>query len=281
MGHDSHIMQQIWALAQQLVNPGKKLELVDENLQWPTAVLDLDGTLVHTLLDPAEIAVAEKSNLRIIRLPGKMGIAVQRPGLEQLFSSLRGYNVVIYSAGGSYYVNTVIEKLAEENPIMQGKICKILCRPALIRYSLSTVLPDDASLSEDGVFYVKDLRKARGDGNSEKVLIVDDSLHAYQVNPDMEDASFKRMYDFTANALEVPHFIATDPAAECDMAFDRVAQVFEEIAYMDDTLTALKNHEQLKPLSRTVREGQRATARKPTVLLALPMCVLALTTVEI
>jgi hypothetical protein len=237
-GQDSLLVDKMWAFATKLRNhigddplqsPSNKCKLVGEIPHLPTVVLDLDGTLIHTLVDPTEIAAAQQNDLRTIQLPGKMGVVFERPGLEQLFASLHGYNVVLYSAGGSCYVHTVIEKLLEKNPFMQSKICKILCRPALVRYSMSSEVPSDTPLT-DGVYYVKDLCKARRDGNRQKVLIVDDNPHAFQVHPDMEDADFKTRYDFSMNALPVVDFIATDPKAVFDTDFARVGRVLEEIA---------------------------------------------------
>lgn len=238
-----------------------RFKLVDEIPQLPTVVLDLDATVIHTLVDPSDIAAAQQSDLRTIKLPSKMGLVVERPGLQQLFASLRGYNVVVYSAGGSCYVKTLVERLVEGNPFMQGKICKVLSQPDLVRYSLLSELPCDTSLKSsllseelpflrysllselpcftEGVYYVKDLRKAREDGNTQKVLIVDDNENAYQIHPDMRDADFKKRYDFTMNALPVSEFIATDPKAVFDTAFVRVERVLAEIAGMDDAVAAL------------------------------------------
>jgi len=234
--------------------------LVDEVPHLPTVVLDLDGTLVHTLVDPVEIAAAQQSDLITIHLPGNMGLVVQRPGLDQLFSSLRGYNVVLYSAGGSHYVHTVVEKLVEENPILRGKICKILSRRDLVRYTELSEVPCQTPLNTDGVSYVKDLRKARTDGNCQKVLIVDDNPYAFQVEPHMKDADFKTRYDFTLNAVMVPDFIATDPKAGFDTAFAGVGQLLEEIAGMEDTLAALRDHADLR--SRRRHRTSRLTEQK-------------------
>jgi len=243
--HGNTLMQKLRVLAQSLSLSKKQrneFKLVDEVPHLPTVALDLDGTLVHTLVDPTEIAAAERSDLTTIRLPGTMGLVVQRPGLEQLFSSLLEYNVVLYSAGGNYYVKTVVEKLVEGNPSLQGKFCKVLCRSDLVRYSQLSEVPCETPLDTDGVCYVKDLRKAREDGNSEKVLIVDDNPYAFQVRPHMEDTDFKRRYDFTLNSVPVPDFIATDPKAVFDTAFARVGWVLKGIAGMEDTLAALRDH---------------------------------------
>lgn len=255
-------MEKMWALAQTLTsksliaNINRSLEpsspkspklcrtfkLVDEIPHFPTVVLDLDGTLIHTLVQPAQKAAAQRSDLRTIQLPGKRGLVVERPGLQQLFAALQGYNVVVYSAGGFSYVNIVVEKLLEAHPIMQGKICKVLCQSDLVKYSTLSEEPSDTPLTTDGVYYVKDLRKARDDGNLQKVLIIDDNPYAFQVYPFMKDADFERRYDFTLNALSVSEFKGTDPNAVLDTAFDAVTQLLKEISSEDDIVAALKDH---------------------------------------
>jgi len=221
-----------------------KCSLVDEIPHFPTVVLDLDGTLIHTLVDPIEIAAAKESDMRTIRLPGKMGIVVERPGLEELFSSLLGYNVVVYSAGGSAYVNAVVAKLVANNPFMRGIICNVLCRSDLVKYSMlsNTEVPSDTPLDTVGVLYVKDLRKARQDGNSRKVVIVDDNPYAFQVHPDMKDMAFKKRYNFSLNALPVSDFNAKQPEAVFDKAFARVGRVLGEIVGEEDTVGALNRN---------------------------------------
>lgn len=240
---DSVLMEKMWVLAHSM-NPIKKqrngIKFAREVPHLPTATLDLDGTLVHTLIDPIEIAALEQSDLKTIRLPGKMGLVVQRPGLEQLFASLLEYNVVLYSAGGDRYVNAVVEKLVEGNPSLRGKFCKVLSRSDLVRYSEVSENPCKPCLDTEGISYVKDLRKAREDGNSQRVLIVDDNPYAFQVHPLMNDADFKRRYDFTLNAVPVPGFVATEPNAVLDTALARVGRILKSIAAMDDTLAALR-----------------------------------------
>jgi len=253
---DSTLSGKMWALAQSL-SPSNKSRLVDEIPHLPTVALDLDGTLVHTLVDPKEIAAAQQSGLTTIHLPGNMGLVVQRPGLEDLFSSLLGYNVVVYSAGGSAYVKIVIEHLVKSNPIFQRKFCKILCRPELTRYSPVAEVPRETSLNTEGVCYVKDLRKARGDGNWQKVLIVDDNPCAFEVQPHMKDDDFKRRHDFTLNAVPVPDFRATHPHAVFDKAFVQVAKLLEDISDAEDILAALKNHPDLVELKSDFEELPR------------------------
>jgi len=239
---ESTVVGKIWALTQFVKQKSFDRSLiVEENPDLPTVALDLDGTLVHTLCDPAEAAAAERSGLVTFRLPDR-SLVVQRPGLEQLFASLLGYNVVLFSAGASLYVNTVLDRLAKENPVLQGRFCKILCREDLIKYSQTSLLPSETSLNADGVRYVKDLRMARGDGNLDKVLLVDDNECAYQVDPRMKDPAFRTKYNFTTNAVPIPEFCASDPKALYDTAFALVGQVLQEIAGVKDTVAALKNH---------------------------------------
>jgi len=261
---DSTFRGKMWALARSL-SPSNKFALVDEVPSLPTVAFDLDGTLVHTLVEPKEIAAAQQSGLTTIRLPGNMGLVVQRPGLEQLFLSVLGYNVVLYSAGGSGYVNVVVEHLVKSNPIFQDKFCKILCRPDLTRYSHVAEVPRETSLNTDGVNYVKDLRKARRDGNSQKVLIVDDNPYAFEVQPHMKDDDFKRRHDFTLNAVPVQDFRATNPDAVFDAAFVQVAKVLEDISGAEDILAALKNHSSLAELKSEFEElpiERQVTAQK-------------------
>lgn len=241
----------MWALTQFIKQKSIDKSLIaEENPELPTVALDLDGTLVHTVCDPNEAAAAEKSGLITFRLPGNMGLVVQRPGLEQLFASLLGYNVVVFSAGASAYVNTVLEFLIRENPILQGRFCKVLCRDELTKYSETSPLPNETSLNGEGVCYVKDLRKTRSDGNADKVLLVDDNELAYQVDPRMKDSDFKTKYNFTKNALPVPEFSATDPKASSDTAFSLIGRVLKEIAGVKDTVSALRGHPALAELKK-------------------------------
>lgn len=247
----SLLVEKMTSLAQLVRSkPDFQLKLVNEIAQFATVVLDLDGTLAHTLVDPAEIVAAQRSALRAHQLPGKMGLLVERPGLQELFASLLGYNVVIYSAGGSCYVNIAIKRLVEENPIMQGKICKILCQKDLVRYSLlsHSEVPSNTPLSNEGIYYCKDLSKAREDGDSQKVLIVDDNPYAFQVVSYMRDADFKNLYNFTPNALPVTDFKATNPKAAFDTSLARIGQVFDELVSTADIVAALKDRPHLAEL---------------------------------
>jgi len=254
VGQDRTLIEKMSSLVKSLSpknSKRSKFMLVDELPHLPTVALDLDATLVHTLVDPVEIAVAQQSDLRTIRLPGNMGLVVERPGIEQLFSCLTGYNVMVFSAGGPFYVKTVIETLAEENLFLRGKLCKILSGSDLTLYSeLSelTIAPCAKSLNTEGVCYVKDLRKARGDGDSRMVLIVDDNPYAFQVQPHMKDDDFKRRYDFTLNAVPVPLFIATDSEAVSDTVLALVGRLLQTIVGAEDTLAALKDHPDLSEL---------------------------------
>jgi hypothetical protein len=216
--------------------------LVKENPHLPTVALDLDGTLVHTLVDPEEITVSERLGLKSCRLPGNMGVSILRPGLEQLFSALLGYNVVIFSAGGRVYVNTAMNHLMMQLPFMQNRICKVLTRDDLTRYSLQSQLPSSTALSKDGVNYVKDLRKVRQDGKTDKVITIDDNLEAYRVIPVMEDDSFRERYNFAKNTLLVPEFIGTSPEALHDTVFAKVSRVLQEILTKEDKCEALTDH---------------------------------------
>lgn len=228
VGGVSELVDKILCVGWKQGGARQKVQLVTENPTWATVVLDLDGTLLHTLVEPAQVAAAQRRGLTGCRLPGKMGISVLRPGLEQLFASLSGYNVVIFSAGGSTYVNTVMKMLVAEYPFMQGRICKILCREELTKYSESSESPKSTSLNTEGVKYVKDLRKCRRDGNTDKVIIIEDNPEAYQVDPQMQDEDFKSRYNFAINALLVPEFCATDPDAPEDRVFVEVSQVLLE-----------------------------------------------------
>lgn len=218
--------------------------LVKENPSLPTVALDLDGTLVHTLVDPAQIAAAERRGFTGCRLPGTMGLCVQRPGLEELFSALSGYNVVIFSAGGSEYVHNAVSHLMAEHPSLQNRVCKILCRGDLTKYSESSELPSQM-LIRDGVHYVKDLRKARQDGNAEKVIIIDDNPDAYQVPSWMKDEDFRNRYNFAMNAVLVPEFSTAQPEAFAPI-LRQVSQVLRDIRPAEDRLAAMHKHPGLK-----------------------------------
>jgi len=118
-----------------------------------------------------------------------------------------------------------------------------IVNPAIhLQRSLQSQLPSSTALSKDGVNYVKDLRKVRQDGKTDKVITIDDNLEAYRVIPVMEDDSFKERYNFAKNTLLVPEFIGSSPEALHDTVLAKVSRVLQEILTKEDKCEALTDH---------------------------------------
>ena len=150
-----------------------------------TVVLDLDQTLVHSLklggggipgrfdfiMDPEFDKVRHKRYV------------LKRPGVDELLQGLAisgAYEIVVFSSGRKDYVNTVVDKLLQELPPMEGidnnmniippthRLCRDMC--TAYRHPGETKIRHVKDLSLLG----RDLRK---------VIIVDDNLLAFHRQP--------------------------------------------------------------------------------------------------
>lgn len=230
-----------------------ELELVDEIPELPTVVFDLDETLIYSLRDPQEALEVKSLGFKVLELWDGTEVA-QRPGLEQLFRSLAGYNLVLYSAGGSSYVSDIMSELAEQNPSLRGRFCKVLSKRDLVTYweSSGPGVLCKPSLKDDDVGFVKDLRRTRDDGDLRRIVLIDDNDQAFQVESSMPDDAFREEHDFTKNAVLVPGFDAVDTI---DWVLSDVSSILQDIACEDDLPAALQKHPKVAQLRVAARQA--------------------------
>ncbi|MBC8000008.1 MAG: HAD family hydrolase [Leptolyngbya sp.] len=133
--------------------------------QKPLLVLDLDETLVHAV--EKDKALADLSH----DFSTQEYLVYTRPHLAEFLSRMwKLYDLAVWSAAGTQYVNRVVEVVWKDLPqplfVFSGERCTR-------RFDHESMQP----------YYIKDLKKVRKRGfDARRILIVDDLEHNSQRN---------------------------------------------------------------------------------------------------
>lgn len=176
----------------------------DTQAQRPLLVLDLDETLVHAE-EPAKA------------LPGRSPdfttsdyVVYKRPHLDEFLSRMwKLYDLAVWSAAGTLYVNRVVEVIFADHR-----------QPVFVFSGVRTTRRFDHERHE--AYYIKDLKKVSKRGfDLRRVLIADDlelnaqrnygnAVYVREYNGELDDDELLLLGDYLEHLADKPNFRAIE-----------------------------------------------------------------------
>ena len=173
---------------------------MDNTAQRPLLVLDLDETLVH-----AEEFAKALSGLTPDFTTSEY-VVYKRPHLDEFLSRMwKHYDIAVWSAAGTLYVNRVVEVIFADHK-----------QPVFVFSGVRTTRRFDHDRME--AYYIKDLKKVRKKGfDLRRVLIVDDlqlnaqrnfgnAVYVDEFNGEQDDKELLLLADYLERLAASPNF---------------------------------------------------------------------------
>jgi RNA polymerase II subunit A small phosphatase-like protein len=173
---------------------------VDNTAQRPLLVLDLDETLVH-----AEEFAKALQGLTPDFTTSEY-VVYKRPHLDEFLSRMwKHYDIAVWSAAGTLYVNRVVEVIFADHK-----------QPVFVFSGVRTTRRFDHDRME--AYYIKDLKKVRKRGfDLRRVLIVDDlqlnaqrnfgnAVYVDEFNGEKDDNELLLLADYLEQLAASPNF---------------------------------------------------------------------------
>lgn len=173
---------------------------MDNTAQRPLLVLDLDETLVH-----AEEFAKALAGLTPDFTTSEY-VVYKRPHLDEFLSRMwKHYDIAVWSAAGTLYVNRVVEVVFADHK-----------QPVFVFSGVRTTRRFDHDRME--AYYIKDLKKVRKKGfDLRRVLIVDDlqlnaqrnygnAVYVDEFNGEQDDNELLLLADYLEHLAASPNF---------------------------------------------------------------------------
>ncbi len=176
----------------------------DTQAQRPLLVLDLDETLVHAE-EPAKALLGRSPDFTTSDY-----VVYKRPHLDEFLSRMwKLYDLAVWSAAGTLYVNRVVEV------IFEGR-----AQPMFVFSGVRTTRRFDHDRHE--AYYIKDLKKVRKRGfDLRRVLIADDlelnaqrnygnAIYVKEFNGELDDDELLLLAEYLEQLADKPNFRAVE-----------------------------------------------------------------------